>query len=670
MDYPIIYVETLDQLEELHNILLAREEFALDLEADVNLHRYGRKLCLAQVWDGECCWLIDATVLDLSPLKDVMEDSGIIKVMYSASFDASLLADISGISLKGLFDLQVCTSQLGNGKRSLKHFMKELFDLDLQKDLQTSDWFRRPLTSEQIKYASLDVRYLLEARAILLPQLEAEDLLESVWDICQKVEQSRFQEVSNPHLRVRYSARLTPYQRLFLEEYFWVREKIAQALDLPAYRVMRSYQLLHLVIHPPYEETDFDTIDFFDDRLKEYKAEFLASTCRAHSKVLEKNLLVKKEVIELRRLLHKHPELSGKETGTIKRLHRFVRNFDPSRVMQNIGRTGILYEFAGKEAGPCVIFRSELDAIQGKELSNIPWSSREKKAVHLHGNDGHTAILAGLAARIYGSRISKGKVILLFQPSAENGKGAIKVLKEKRFQDLKPDLCFALQNLPGYPEGSLVITKGAFALASIGLILKLRNASQSEEAQSGKDFSAACSEIINLLTNVRSEESSQANLIFLQLGKQNFTQLPQQAEMRIKLVSNSDINLEKFQEKVLESIHAICHLYNLENTCSFTDNFPGLESSEEGLNIIRKIAEKNKHELIVTEKFFPWSEDFGHFAQIAPVAMIGLGAGVDHPHLGSTHYDFPDNLINTAIDILSEILEELEIISPDLKNPS
>jgi len=68
MDYPIIYVETVEQLKQLADKLTQLSEFALDLEADVNLHRYGRKLCLASS-GGECCWLVDTTSVDISILK-------------------------------------------------------------------------------------------------------------------------------------------------------------------------------------------------------------------------------------------------------------------------------------------------------------------------------------------------------------------------------------------------------------------------------------------------------------------------------------------------------------------------------------------------------------------------------------------------------------------------
>ena len=664
MDYPIIYVETVEQLKQLADKLTQLSEFALDLEADVNLHRYGKKLCLAQFWESECCWLVDTTSVDISILKPILENPEIIKVMYSASFDASLLADLAGIELTGLMDLQLCGNLLGMGKRSLKHFIKELFDIDLEKDLQTSDWFRRPLTSDQIKYASLDVRYLLEARDILMPRLQAGDLLEEALDASHKVEQSRFQEIENPHLRVRNSAHLTPYQKIFLEEYYHVRDKIAQSWDAPSYRVFRSYQLIHLVINPPHTLDDFEQINFFDDKLTEYRKDFLEATLRAQQRIMDQSSLLKKEIIELRHLLHKHPELSGKENSTNKRIQRFIRNFNPSKTIQGLSRTGLVFEFEGKEEGTTVLFRSEMDAILSKEVSDIPWISRERKVAHLNGADGHCAILSGLAAKLYSTEIRKGKVILVFQPSSENGKGALKMLSDKRFQDIKPDYSFALKNLPGFPENNIIISQDGFCSASIGLLLKLRHDTKILNAGENSNFSLACGEIITNIPRICNDMDTQskAHIIYIQMGKQNFNKAPEQAEIRIRLSSENDTGLEEVKTSALEYINKISQEHNLEYIHDFSDSFPGLESAKDALDIIKKTCQKQDKELIIRDTIFPWSDDFGHFAQISSITMFGIGAGVNHPPQGSAHFDFPDKLIHPTIEFLSGILSELEII--------
>jgi ribonuclease D len=664
MNYPVIYVETDEQLEELAEKLSHLSEFALDLEADVNLHRYGRKLCLAQFWDGDCCWLVDTTILNISILKSVMEDTQIVKVMYSASFDASLLADLADIELAGLMDLQVCGDLLGMGKRSLKHFMKELFDLDLEKDLQTSDWFRRPLTSEQIKYASLDVRYLLEAQGILMPKLQAGDLMEQAWDACHKVENSRFQEVINPHLRVRNSAHLTPYQKIYLKEFYEVRDRIACEWDTPSYRVFRSYQLIHLAKNPPHEMSDFDQINFFDEKLSDYRSEFLTATLKAQQCIMEKNSLVKKEIIELRHLLHKHPELSGKENSTNKRIQRFIRNFNPTKVIQGLGRTGVAFEFVGKEPGPVVLFRAGMDGGIAKEIADIPWASRERKVAHLSGNDGHVAILAGLAAQLYGTELRQGKVIMVFQSASGNGKGALKMINDKRFQQLQVDYSFALQNLPGYAKNSIVISENGFCSASTGLLLKLRKDNQHPETVNNSDFSLACGEIVTNIPRVCTDADTQskASIIFVQMGKPNFVQSPEQAEIRIKLSSMNDENLEEIKSSALEYIHKICQEHNLEYIHSFAESFPGMESSKEAIDVLKSVCQKRDKELITTQTAFPWSDDFGHFAQVSNVAMFGIGAGINHPHRDSLHYDFPDAIIYPAIDFLMSIISDLEIL--------
>ena len=664
MDYPIIYVETDEQLKQLADILIKLNEFALDLEADVNLHRYGKKLCLAQFWDGECCWLVDTTIVDISALKPILENPEITKVMYSASFDASLLADIAGVDLTGLMDLQMCSYLLGMGKRSLKHFVKELFDIELEKDLQTSDWFRRPLTSDQIKYASLDVRYLLEARELLMPRLQVDDLLEDAWDASHKVEQSRFQEIENPHLRVRNSAHLTPYQKIFLEEYYYVRDKIAQSWDAPSYKVFRSYQLIHLVKNPPHTIEDFKQINFFDEKLADYRNDFLEATSRAQQRIGDKSSLVKKEIIELRHLLHKHPELSGKENSTSKRLQRFIRNFNPAKTIHSLSRTGIVFEFEGDDQGPSVVFRAEMDALLSKEKNDIPWISREQKAAHLNGADGHCAILAGLAARLYSSELRKGKVILIFQPSSQNGKGVLKLLNDKRFQDMKPDYSFALKNLPGFPENDIIISVDGFCAASTGLLLKLRMDPQIKNTNENSKFSLACSEIITNIPRICTDLDSQSNasIIYIQMGKQNYIKAPEQAEIRIRLSSENDASLEEIKASALEYINKVSQDYNLEYIHNFTESFPGMESSNHALDIIKNTCQKLDRNLIIRDTIFPWSDDFGHYAQISAIAMFGIGAGVNHPSLGSEHYDFPDKLIHPSIDFLMGILSELEII--------
>ncbi len=221
-----------------------------------------------------------------------------------------------------------------------------------------------------------------------------------------------------------------------------------------------------------------------------------------------------------------------------------------------------------------------------------------------------------------------------------------------------------MQNVPGYSENSVIISHQGFTSASTGLVLKLRQEAYPENSMNNTDFSIACGEIISNIPRLCFDDATQsrASIIYIQMGKQNFVKAPDQAEIRIRFLSMNDTHLEKITEIALEFIHGICHLHHLEYTHSFTDSFPGLESSPDALEIIKSVAAKKGLDLIEIEKAFSWSEDFGHFAQISPIAMFGLGAGLNHHELGSIHYDFPDKLIGSAIDFLVAMLEEFQMI--------
>ena len=67
----------------------------------------------------------------------------------------------------------------------------------------------------------------------------------------------------------------------------------------------------------------------------------------------------------------------------------------------------------------------------------------------------------------------KGRVLLLFQPSEEDGQGAQRILKDPKFKDFIPDYIFAIHNLPGYPLHRVILSKQNFAAASRGLAITL-----------------------------------------------------------------------------------------------------------------------------------------------------------------------------------------------------
>jgi metal-dependent amidase/aminoacylase/carboxypeptidase family protein len=284
--------------------------------------------------------------------------------------------------------------------------------------------------------------------------------------------------------------------------------------------------------------------------------------------------------------------------------------------------------------------------------------------VHSHGSDGQSAILAGLASRLYENPVKQGRILLIFEPSSENGYGAQKLLRDKKFPALEITNCFSMQNIPGYPLGSIIIPGAAFSFASKGVIIKIKNNSTAQTDSQNSDFAVACGKIASNIPALCHDplQNDFASISFIQMGSQNLLHNPQKAEIRFKLSSISDLRLEKLTEPALAYIHQVCLEYDLELFHSFTNIFPATSSDPELLEIIKHTALSLG--LDVFENSIPLCipEDFGNFNKTAPLAIFGIGSGINMPPLGSPHYDFPDDLIAPAIDFWMSLLKFLQVV--------
>jgi IAA-amino acid hydrolase len=127
------------------------------------------------------------------------------------------------------------------------------------------------------------------------------------------------------------------------------------------------------------------------------------------------------ELVELRRDLHRHPELAFQETRTAARAAEAARSAG-FVVRTGVARTGVVAEL-DNGPGPAVALRADMDALPIQEETGLPFASSVAGVMHACGHDAHTAALIG-AAGLLGElhregRLPPGRVRLLFQPSEE-----------------------------------------------------------------------------------------------------------------------------------------------------------------------------------------------------------------------------------------------------------
>ena len=96
------------------------------------------------------------------------------------------------------------------------------------------------------------------------------------------------------------------------------------------------------------------------------------------------------KLISLRRNIHSEPELAGNEKNTARKIINFISVFSPDEIIENFGGEGIAFIFKGKEEGPAVLIRCELDALPIGEINEFDYKSKfEGRGDRFYGEASH-----------------------------------------------------------------------------------------------------------------------------------------------------------------------------------------------------------------------------------------------------------------------------------------
>lgn len=371
------------------------------------------------------------------------------------------------------------------------------------------------------------------------------------------------------------------------------------------------------------------------------------------------------ELIQLRKELHQHPEVSGNESKTAERVLNFLNKYRPSQIITNLGGHGILAIYNGKESGKSVLFRCELDALPIQEINSFNHKSVSDGVSHKCGHDGHIAILCGVAKTLYENTLEKGTVFLLFQPAEEDGNGAKRVLNDFKFKNIKPNYAFALHNLPGFKKHQIIVKENTFTCAVNSIIIKLSGkTSHAGEPENGINPSLAIAEIIQVFNSkinatVSKNDYCLITPIHINLGEKAYGVSAGYGEIHFTVRSNSNSQMRTVEADLENTAKTIAVKNNLKISLEWTESFQANENNSEAVNFIRKGANSKKFEILEKEQPFTFGEDFGIFTQHFKGAMLGLGSGENTPSLHNPDYDFPDEIIKTGIELFHQITKEI-----------
>src|SRR6185437_12379079 len=161
----------------------------------------------------------------------------------------------------------------------------------------------------------------------------------------------------------------------------------------------------------------------------------------------------KEEMIQIRRYLHEHPELSFKEEKTAQYIIDFYKGKDVE-IETNVGNGfGIIVTIKGGQPGKTIGLRADFDALPIHEETDVPFKSKNEGVMHACGHDGHTAYLLILADCLIQLKSSiAGTIKIIHQHAEETPPGGAKSIVESGVLD-DVDNIFGIHIFPTHPAG-------------------------------------------------------------------------------------------------------------------------------------------------------------------------------------------------------------------------
>lgn len=255
---PFTLVANSDALAHLVAALARAPVVAVDTESN-SLHAYRERVCLIQISTPDADYIVDPIALpDLSTLGPVMANAGQQKILHAAENDLVCLRRDFQFSFANIFDTMTGARTLGWPQVGLAPILKTHFGVTMDKKYQRADWQRRPLTPEQLEYARLDTHYLVALRDKQFDELSASGRWPEAHEEFDRLARGRDEQdgigtPSSAFWRVKGARDLSPQQAALLDAVFTYREREAERLDRPPFKIMAEATLMELVRRAPRE---------------------------------------------------------------------------------------------------------------------------------------------------------------------------------------------------------------------------------------------------------------------------------------------------------------------------------------------------------------------------------------------------------------------------------
>nr|WP_234665143.1 MULTISPECIES: M20 aminoacylase family protein [Rhizobium/Agrobacterium group] len=372
-----------------------------------------------------------------------------------------------------------------------------------------------------------------------------------------------------------------------------------------------------------------------------------------------------KDVVEIRRYLHQHPELGLSEFHTSDYVAGKLEAMG-YEVTRGLARTGIVATLRNGTSQRSLGLRADFDALPITEETGLDYASLTPGLMHACGHDGHTAMLLGAAGILAERRNFDGVVHLIFQPAEENFGGARLMIEDGLFERFPCDAVFGLHNDPGIAFGHFAFREGPI-MASVDecKITVVGRGGHGAEPQSTSDPIVAGASIIMALQTIASRNIHPLDPVVVTVGAFHAgaasNVIPERADMVLTIRSFDDHVRDELESRVRAIAEGQAASYGMTVEIDYERGYPATVNHKAETDYVRDLARRFAGEGKVFDMPRPTmgGEDFAYMLQEKPGTYFFLGTKrtENDPPLHHPRYDFNDDIIPTGTAFWVELVE-------------
>ena len=340
------------------------------------------------------------------------------------------------------------------------------------------------------------------------------------------------------------------------------------------------------------------------------------------------------KVVEMRRDIHRHPELSGEEERTASRVADALSSLGVE-FRDGVGGNGVVGLIRGaRGAGRVCALRADMDALPIPEQTGLPFSSENDGVMHACGHDAHTAMLLGAAMVLARMKDDfAGSVKLVFQPAEEANPtgGAPAMIEAGALEDPRVDAMVGLHVWPSLATGEIGIRPGAMMGASDRVFVTIRGrSSHGSEPDKGVDAIAAAGQVLSAFQTIVSRNVSPLDAAVLSIGTIRggcrYNVIADEVVMEGTVRTLSPKVQDMMPERILQVAQGIAGSFGATAEVRYVKGYPPLLNDPAVTATVRgALLEVGGARVLDVEHPAMGGEDFSFFARVVPSAFLWLG---------------------------------------------